>query len=339
MPIQSGDVKLLKSAVMADVPEAAARHGPRDRRWRLERHLPRTSRNWIAPEAGSTCASLRAVATDDTDTYFGANVIVAEPPQDARVSVTLFSTERPSTPASRRRPHRGLPQQRAPSGRATCSRTTSRASAWFSSSSAPPTPLPNVGQTLVLIENEGCPRRRRYIRATGVGGRAHLHLQHRPGLQGGGRHGRHQRRAALRLHRIARDARTFTRANNAPRRRHGGGDAGTYVGVVPLTQAANVGDFTLKGASIYTQLVPAPRPRRRSRSCRRMRQRALPVPGAAPVSYGQPRLDDSPQNSTCRVAACQGRCPSSPTASRSSTTQACSNRQRDGAPSTTPTAS
>jgi hypothetical protein len=34
-------------------------------------------------------------------------------------------------------------------------------------------------------------------------------------------------------------------------------DAGTYVGVVPLTQAANVGDFTIKGASIYTQLVPS----------------------------------------------------------------------------------
>ena len=41
MPIQSGDVKLLKSAVMADVPEGGgAPTGTHHSRWRLERHLP-----------------------------------------------------------------------------------------------------------------------------------------------------------------------------------------------------------------------------------------------------------------------------------------------------------
>ena len=67
--------------------------------------------------------------TDDTDTYFGANVIVAEPPKDARVSVTLFSTEKTFRPASRRKsPHRGY-LNKGPEWAATRSRTTSRASA------------------------------------------------------------------------------------------------------------------------------------------------------------------------------------------------------------------
>ena len=41
MPIQSGDVKLLKSAVMADVPEGGGAPTGFDRRWGLERHLSR----------------------------------------------------------------------------------------------------------------------------------------------------------------------------------------------------------------------------------------------------------------------------------------------------------
>ena len=38
-------------------------------------------------------------------------------------------------------------------------------------------------------------------------------------------------------------------------------DAGTYAGVVPLAQAAAVGDFTLRATGVYTQLVPARKPR------------------------------------------------------------------------------
>jgi hypothetical protein len=62
-------------------------------------------------------------------------------------------------------------------------------------------------------------------------------------------------------------------------------DAGTYVGVVPLTQAANVGDFTIKGASIYTQLVPSAQTETPISFVPPYAAAGLPVPGAAPVSY------------------------------------------------------
>ena len=39
--------------------------------------------------------------------------------------------------------------------------------------------------------------------------------------------------------------------------RHGRGGRRNLCRVVPLTQAAAVGDFTIKGTSIYTQLVPS----------------------------------------------------------------------------------
>ena len=54
-----------------------------------------------------------------------------------------------------------------------------------------PDPRPDRERRTAHAEGAVHPRHRR------VGGRAQLHLQHRPGLQGGGRHRRHQRRAAL----------------------------------------------------------------------------------------------------------------------------------------------
>lgn len=80
--------------------------------------------------------------------------------------------------------------------------------------------------------------------------------------------------------------RTFTRATNSTKTRDTVvADAGTYVGVVPLTQAANVGDFTIKGASIYTQLVPSAQTETPISFVPPYAAACLPVPGAAPVSY------------------------------------------------------
>ena len=91
MAILTGDIKLLKSAVMADVPEGGG--APTG----IE--IPDGVSNAIFPDiseidrAGGD-VSLRKVfakvQTANVDTYLGANVIVAEPPQDPRVSVTLF---------------------------------------------------------------------------------------------------------------------------------------------------------------------------------------------------------------------------------------------------------
>jgi hypothetical protein len=68
------------------------------------------------------------VATDDTDTYFGANVIVAEPPQDERVSVTLFSTRKTFDTREQAQTRIEAYLNKGPEWAATCSRTTLRAS-------------------------------------------------------------------------------------------------------------------------------------------------------------------------------------------------------------------
>ena len=82
------------------------------------------------------------VATDDTDTYFGANVIVAEPPQDERVSVTLFSTRKTFDTREQAQTASRPTSTKGRSGRATCSRTTLRASGWIQLFSASATPCP-----------------------------------------------------------------------------------------------------------------------------------------------------------------------------------------------------
>ena len=81
MPIQSGDVKLLKSAVMADVPEGGgAPTGLVIADGVSNAIFPDISELDRAGGRVNLRKSFVQVATDDTDTYFGANVIVAEPP-------------------------------------------------------------------------------------------------------------------------------------------------------------------------------------------------------------------------------------------------------------------
>ena len=93
MSILSGDIKLVASQVMNDVPEGGG--AP------TATVIADGVSNAIFPDiseldrAGGR-VNLRklhvTVQTDDTDTYMGSNIIVAEPPVDPNVSVTLFST-------------------------------------------------------------------------------------------------------------------------------------------------------------------------------------------------------------------------------------------------------
>jgi len=81
-------------------------------------------------------------------------------------------------------------------------------------------------------------------------------------------------------------SRTFTRIGSSTKVRDTVvADAGTHVGVVPLTQAASVGDFTIKGASIYTQLVPSAQTETPISFVPPYAAAGLPVPGAVAVSY------------------------------------------------------
>ena len=93
MPILEGDIKLLKSQVMNDVDEGGGR----------------ATGNEIADGASNSIftdiseldrtygrVNLRKffvnVDTANVDSYFGANIIIADPPDDPKVSCTLFTT-------------------------------------------------------------------------------------------------------------------------------------------------------------------------------------------------------------------------------------------------------
>lgn len=93
MPILKNDVVLAKSQVMDDVPEGGG--GP------TATEVIDGSSNAVYPDVSETDraagrVSLRKVhawvQSADRDTYLGGNVIVAEPPNDPNVSITIMST-------------------------------------------------------------------------------------------------------------------------------------------------------------------------------------------------------------------------------------------------------
>jgi hypothetical protein len=93
MAILKGDVKLVKSQVMDDVPEGGG--GP------TANEVVDGASNAVFPDVSESDRAAGRVSarkvhvwvqSADTDTYLGANVIVAEPPNDPNVSVTIMTT-------------------------------------------------------------------------------------------------------------------------------------------------------------------------------------------------------------------------------------------------------
>lgn len=288
MPIQSGDVKLLKSAVMADVPEGGgAPTGITIADGVSNAIFPDISELDRAGGRVNLRKTFVSVQTDDTDTYFGANVIVAEPPEDARVSVTLFSTESTFDTRAQAQVRIEAYLNKGPEWAGYLFENHIAGQRVIQLFQRTTDTIPNVGQTLVLIENEGLgTQKEQYIRATSVS------VVERTFTYNSDQDYKAnvvtvEISDALRYDFTGSPAtRTFTRASNSTKVRDTVvADAGTYVGVVPLTQAAGVGDFTIKGASIYTQLVPSAQTETPISFVPPYAAAGLPVPGAVPVSY------------------------------------------------------
>ena len=260
MPILSGDIKLVASQVMDDVAEGGG--AP------TSTVIADGVSNAIFPDiseldrAGGR-VNLRklhvSVQTSDTATYMGSNMIVAEPPEDPNVSVTLFTTE---STFDRR------------------SNASSRVESYLNKGPLWPgilyenhiigqrsiqvlqevnTELPAIGQTLVLVQYENLPNQiEQYIRTTAVESVTRTFYD---------ANGNPFDKAVVTLS-ISDSLRydltgspatkQLTLATNAAKMRDTVvADAGTYVGVTPLAQVANLGDFTINAESVYTQLVPS----------------------------------------------------------------------------------
>ena len=274
MPILQGDIQLLASRVMDDVPEGGG--GP------SATVIEDGEENAIVPDISEMDratgrANMRqlhvTVRTDDRDTYQGSNVIVARPPVDPNVSITLFSTG-------------GVYDTRA-QAQARLEAYLNKGAEWagylyenhikgqkvMQIFQRPGSELPAVGKTLVLVGNEGLSNEYeqyvRVIRATSIERTftydndkdfkamvVTLELSD-----------------ALRYDFVGSSAgRAFTRLATAARVRDTlVADAGNYVGVTPLQKAVALGDFTIIAKTIMTQIVPSA-------------QSETPIPAAIPYA-------------------------------------------------------
>jgi hypothetical protein len=261
MPIESGDIKLVASQVMNDVPEG----GGAPTAVEIVDGNSNTIFNDISEldRAGGR-VNLRklfaSVQTATTEGYFGANVIVAEPPQDPRVSVTLFSTE--STFDRRDDARDRLEAYLAPGGEfagflfENHIRGMRSIQLFQRTTDIPPT----IGSTLLLVQNEGLSTEKaQYVRVTRVSvvqrtftipntttdyqaniTTCDISDPLREDFTGSGPN------------------REFRRSSNSAMTRDTVvADAATYYGVVPLSEAVNLGSLSAKVTNIFTQLVPS----------------------------------------------------------------------------------
>ncbi len=264
MAILTGDIKLLKSAVMADVPEGGG--APTG----IE--IPDGVSNAIYPDiseldrAGGD-VSLRKVfakvQTANVDSYLGANVIVAEPPQDPRVSVTLFkaldSFETRDSAQSRMEAYlfRGsvlpgyLLENHIQGQRVV--------QLFYRPEQDPPA----VGAAICISQDEGLPTYlEQYVRVIKVSEEVRIFVQEDVTSSAA----TYQAKVvsleisdALRYNfRGSPPSWRFSPLANAARPRDTVvADASAYAGCVPLAQSATLGQFGVRAESIFTQLVPS----------------------------------------------------------------------------------
>lgn len=274
MPILQGDIQLRASRVMDDVPEGGG--GPSNV------VIESGEENAVMPDISQMDratgrANLRqvhvGVDTQDRDTYQGSNVIVAKPPEDPNVSITLFATG-------------GVYDTRA-QAQARLEAYLNKGAEWagylyenhikgqrvIQIFQRPGTELPAVGKTLVLVGNEGLANEQeQYVRAIRV-----------TSVERTFTYDTDKDYKALIVTMELSDAlrydftgspasRQFARQiNSAHLRDTVVADAGSYVGVTPLQKAAALGDFTIIAKTIMTQIVPSA-------------QSETPIPAAIPYA-------------------------------------------------------
>lgn len=256
--ITQGSLLLLKTQVMSDVPEGGgAVTGD---------VIADGGSNTIFPDISDLdraigAAKLRqiavAVRTLGNPVYMGANLIIAQPPADPRVSVTLFAAR----PFERRSEAVKRVENYLTTGPEWAGYLlenhlqNQRAVQIFQRENSEP---PLIGQTLVLTQNEGLStEKQQYVRVISASSVVR-EFTDEEGKDYKARVVTCEISDALRVDFTGSPpSRKFTRATTATKIRESTvADAGAYASTSPLAQAAELGDFGVQVSSIFTQLVP-----------------------------------------------------------------------------------
>ena len=285
--ITQGSLLLLKTQVMADVPEGGgAVTGD---------VIADGGSNTIFPDISDLdraigAAKLRqiavAVRTLGNPVYMGANLIIAQPPADPRVSVTLFAArpfERRSEAVKRVESYLTTGPEWA--GYLLENHLQNqRAVQIFQRENSEP---PLIGQTLVLTQNEGLStEKQQYVRVISASSVVR-EFTDEDGKDYKARVVTCEISDLLRVDFAGSPpSRKFTRAPSATKIRESTvADAGAYASTSPLAQAAALGDFGVQVSSIFTQLVPTAQVETPISLGVPYAPAGLPVPGAASVTY------------------------------------------------------
>lgn len=261
MTIQAGDIKLRKALVMSDDPEGG--QGPSS-----DVIADGVSNEIFLDISESDRAvgrvSMRQihamVQSEDQDTFLGANLIVAEPPDDPNVSITLMSTggvfDRRSEAVARLEAY--LTEGARYAGYLFGNHIEGMQTVQILQRT---TELPPIGATLVLRKREGFSDEfTQFVRVTeatvtqrtftdmqGDFTRYELGLKISDPLRADfpGFDGVRVDPSKAEMAIATKVAETIV------------ANASRYYGVVDLEDPASIGDFTVKGDGIYTQLVPS----------------------------------------------------------------------------------
>jgi len=264
MTILTGDIKLLASKVMDDVPNGGG--GP------TGTVIPDGASNAIFGDVterqraggGVSIRQLHlAVQTGDTDAYMDPSIIVSQMPNDANVSITLakcglFAKRTEIANAI----ENYLIQGPEWGGYLLENHVAGQRSIQLFQ--RPGSPTPPIGRTLVLISDEGKPAEKsQFVRITRV------EVERRTFTYNVGS-GYQDYPADVVVCDLT-DALRNNFPGSPPDRSYGRNstktvvrdttvaDAASFYGASPLTALATLGDSTLKVASVYTQLVPSAR--------------------------------------------------------------------------------
>ncbi len=262
MPVKEQNIKLVQSRVMLDVPEG----GGQPSATVIEDGASNAIFDDISElaRAGGN-VSLRkvhvVVQTDDTSGFYGSNVIIAKPPEDPRVSVTLFTTGQTFDNRTQVQSRVEAYLNKGPLWPGYLYENHIQGQRTVQIFQRPENEVPSVGHTLVLIQDENkTTQKEQYIRAVKVSSVIRTFTESTQS-------GDVTYKAAIVTIELSDPLRYDFKGSPASRlfkvapdgsivRDTVVADAGSYVGVIGLAQQAHIGDYTIQAKGIFTQLVP-----------------------------------------------------------------------------------